>query len=144
MVRRSPELYRGVYLRPSTPFLYLFSTSGRFNLSIQGLVYHAHFRPLTTPFAALLDLSATLHSAAPRGFPTPSSVLRALSGGRSESPFRSMANALTTPPIHVDHVAGAVVAALLNPNVRGVVDVLGMRELVGWKEMGQEREANAL
>lgn len=44
-----------------------------------------------------------------------------------------MANALSIPPIHVDHVADAICAALDSRNgVRGVVGVLRMRELSGW------------
>src|ERR1700749_1962017 len=74
-----------------------------------GLVYHPHHRPLTTPIAALLDLSATLHSQIPSDvpFPTPSRILLSLGAAfppsSSEtaptSPLDSMANALTIPPI---------------------------------------------
>jgi hypothetical protein len=48
----------------------------------------------------------------------------------------AIANALTIPPIHVDHVAEATCAILdssANP-IRGVVDVRRMRELIGWSE----------
>ncbi|KAF9464752.1 mitochondrial protein [Collybia nuda] len=104
--------YRGVYIRPS-------------------LVYHAHQRPLTTPAAVLLDLSAKLHSKIPPGLPSPSGILRSLAPGSS---LESVANALTIPPIHVDHVAEAVCLTLsssVNP-VQGVVGVKRMRELIGW------------
>ncbi|KAF9564599.1 mitochondrial protein [Agrocybe pediades] len=118
--------YRGVYMRPS-------------------LVYHAHTRPLTTPPAVLLDLSAAIHSKVPPSFPTPSSVLRSLgalskpsSTTTTGSPLESIANALTIPPIHVDHVADAVCVALDSRNdVRGVVGVQRMRELIGWSTNGQ-------
>ncbi|KAH9484347.1 MIOREX complex component 2 [Psilocybe cubensis] len=117
--------YRGVYIRPS-------------------LVYHAHIRPLTTPVAALLDLSATIHSKVPRSIPTPSSVLRSLGAssttagdGQTTSALDSVANALSIPPIHVDHVADAICASLdSRNNVRGVVDVRRMRELIGWSGDG--------
>jgi len=47
-----------------------------------------------------------------------------------------MANAMTIPPIHVDHVAEAICVALdpARRDVSGVVDVKGMRELIGWTE----------
>jgi len=108
------------------------------------LVYHSHFRPLTTPVATLLDLSATLHRSAPAGIPTPSSVLRALGAAVTPPPpssadldmqpsaLSSIANALTVPPIHVDHVAEAICKVVLDDTVEGVVDVKRMRELIGW------------
>jgi len=119
MMLEKPD-YRGVYIRPS-------------------LVYHPHHRPLTSPVAALLDLSASLHSNVPPNIPTPSSILRFLgsifSPGVSSSPLDSVANALTIPPIHVEHVAEAICVAL-DPtgDVRGVVGVRMMRELIGWSE----------
>ncbi|KAF8077897.1 hypothetical protein FPV67DRAFT_1403362 [Lyophyllum atratum] len=120
--------YRGVYIRPS-------------------LVYHSHHRPLTTPAAVLLDLSATLHSKIPPTLPSPSSILRQIGsnlphGPMSTSSFDSIANALIIPPIHVDHVAEAICAVLhssINP-VRGVVGVQRMRELIGWSERGTDAQ----
>ncbi|KAF9454540.1 NAD(P)-binding protein [Macrolepiota fuliginosa MF-IS2] len=126
--------YRGIYIRPS-------------------LVYHAHQRPLTTPAAVLFDLSATLHANVPRGVPTPSGILRSLgtlmpqgsrcSAGSLGDPgvvgtlLESMASALEVPPIHVDHVAGAIVVALDSASgIRGVVGVRRMRQLIGWSESG--------
>jgi len=110
--------YRGVYMRPS-------------------LVYHAHQRPLTTPAAVLLDLSATLHSKLPSTLPTPSSVIRTLGSifwrPGAPSSLGAIADALTIPPIHVDHVAEAICATLDSSNpIRGVIGVMQMRELVGW------------
>ncbi|KLO14701.1 NAD-binding protein [Schizopora paradoxa] len=115
------------------------------------LVYHSHIRPLTTPFATLLDLSATLHRSAPNGVPTPSGIFRLLSeAGRTAdktpspqsefdvppSPFASMANAMVVPPIHVDHVGEAICKVLQDENVDGVVNVSRMRELIGWVDKG--------
>lgn len=125
--------YRGVYIRPS-------------------LIYHPHFRPLTTPVAALLDLSASLHAKVPRSLPTPSGLLRTLAGAVPQppspalvapSPLDSVANALTIPPIHVDHVAEAVCIAAdgAREDVRGVVDVQEMRRLIGWVQKGQRAGA---
>ncbi|GLB34904.1 putative NAD dependent epimerase/dehydratase family protein [Lyophyllum shimeji] len=111
LVAGKPD-YRGVYIRPS-------------------LVYHAHHRPLTTPAAVLLDLSATLHSKVPPTLPTPSSVLRHLASTLPFTSLQSIANALSIPPIHVDHVAEAICAALdssSNP-IRGVVGRRSQRDL---------------
>ncbi|KAH6918522.1 mitochondrial protein [Coprinopsis sp. MPI-PUGE-AT-0042] len=118
MMRTNPD-FRGVYIRPS-------------------LVYHAHLRPLTTPIATALDISATFHRKLPTGFPAPSSILRSLGSssqpGGGVSAFDSIANALTLPPIHVDQVAAAIVASLDSANgVQGIVGVNRMRELIGWR-----------
>ena len=116
-----------------------------------GLVYHAHLRPLTTPLAALLDISATLHQSAPPTLPTPASILRALSSS-SFAPEESrdtgvagipasIANALTIPPIHVEHVAKAVVHAIEDETVEGVVGVRRMRGMLGFEDsVNGERE----
>ncbi|EKM82635.1 hypothetical protein AGABI1DRAFT_35050 [Agaricus bisporus var. burnettii JB137-S8] len=117
--------YRGVYIRPS-------------------LVYHAHQRPVTTPLAFLLDLSATLHARVPPTVPTPSGILQTLSDQRPVTPsaLEAMANILVIPPIHVDHVADAILASLDSANgVKGVVGVRRMRELIGWKERGGNSES---
>ncbi|GJE87162.1 hypothetical protein PsYK624_032450 [Phanerochaete sordida] len=121
--------FRGVFVRPS-------------------LIYHPHFRPLTSPVAALLDLSASLHSKVPPAVPTPSGLFRTLAWLTSRaapgslvapSPLDSVANALTIPPIHVDHVAEAICIAADNAreDVSGVVDVQEMRRLIGWTQKGQ-------
>lgn len=48
-----------------------------------------------------------------------------------------MANALEIPPIHVDHVADAIMVALDSASgIRGAVGVRRMRELIGWSESG--------
>lgn len=95
----------------------------------EALVYHAHFRPLSTPLAAILDFSAQVHSKMSPSLPTPSSILRGLG-------LESVPNALSLPPIHVDHVGEAVCAALVNEEVKGVVGVRRMRELIGWANLG--------
>ena len=105
-------------------------------INLLGLVYHAHYRPLTTPFATVLDLSSTIHRNAPSGLPTPSSILRSLSSTMSNdaksSALSSIANALTIPPIHVDHVAEAICKSISDDSVEGVVDVSRMRDIIGW------------
>ena len=114
-------------------------------------MYHSHFRPLTTPIATLLDLSATVHRALPNNVPTPAGLLRTLSsssptpsitpGTLNPSALSSVANALTVPPIHVDHVAEAVVRAIDDDGMEGIMDVRRMREVIGWAEKGSERES---
>jgi hypothetical protein len=149
--------FRGVYIRPSaclsshcifcllTQFITMYWTWMR-----AGLIYHAHFRPLTTPIAALLDLSVSLHANLPSVLPTPSGVLRTLaraSPGSAEtlvppSALDSVANALTIPPIHVDHVAEAICIAAdgAREDVHGVYGVRKMRELIGWVQKGQDAQ----
>lgn len=117
--------FRGVYIRPS-------------------LVYHAHFRPLTTLPATLLDFSAVMHKKVPQSFPTPAGFLRTVAKAVSSpqeddeqaSAFHSMVNALTVPPIHVDHVAEAVCAAIEDEGVEGPLGVRQMRDIIGWVEKG--------
>lgn len=162
MTASSPA-YRGVCVRPSAcfrPFIRSFIDEININIgddrtfaremghvNFSGLIYHPHFRPLTSPLAALLDLSATVHAGAPPNLPTPSGVLRALGGAPAgaedtvqPSALHSIANALTIPPIHVDHVAEAVCVAAeeTREDVRGVVGVNEMRRLIGWAEEGRD------
>lgn len=70
---------------------------------------------------------------------SPSTPLGGDSGGveASSSALESVANALETPPIHVDHVADAIMVALNSTSgIRGAVGVRRMRELIGWSESG--------
>ncbi|TFK54768.1 NAD-P-binding protein [Heliocybe sulcata] len=130
MIATRPDV-RAVYIRPS-------------------LVYHAHLRPLISPLAALLDLSATIHAKVPPTLPTPSMILRAVApllpqptpapSGVAPSSLDSIANAMTIPPIHVEHVAEATVIAADNAriDIRGPYGVEKMRQLIGWSQKGQE------
>lgn len=82
----------------------------------------------------------------PGSFPTPAYILRSMASATpapidradsagvdlEPSPFVSIANALSVPPIHVDHVAEAICKVILNDEVEGVVDVERMRRLIGW------------
>lgn len=149
--------FRGVFVRPSTHASHrlLHSSRSFFVMHNVGLIYHPHFRPLTSPVAALLDLSASLHAKLPQAVPAPSGVLRTLAGLSSRgaavplvspSPLDSVANALTIPPIHVDHVAEAICIAADNAreDVGGVVDVQEMRRLIGWTQKGQPAESPSL
>lgn len=115
-----------------------------------GIVYHAYYRPLTTPAAALLDLSAAIHRKVPPGVPTPSSLLRSLgsiiatpSSSHICSSLDSIANALSIPPIHVDHVADAICITVIENNIRGVVDVQRMRAMLGLDEQEKPGQAAA-
>lgn len=110
-----------------------------------GLMYHPHTRPLTTPIATLLDISATMHQKIP--LPGPARILRAFastelarklrpSGADTaealDTPLEAMARALETPPIHVDHVAQAACEAIARHDVVGPYGVRDMRRLIGW------------
>lgn len=107
------------------------------------MIYHAHYRPINTAISVMLEASASLHGALPAIVPTPAGILRLLSGSSSKpkqdgigemspSALDAMANMLTSRPVHVDHVAGAIIAALASDEVEGVVDTPRIRELVGW------------
>lgn len=122
-------------------------------LFLTGLIYHPHFRPLTSPVAVILEAAASLHAKAPKGLPTPSGLLRSLASRTPTasslvppSPLASVANALTIPPIHVDHVGEAICIAADNAreDVSGVVDVQEMRRLIGWVDKAAPREASHL
>ncbi|EUC62240.1 NAD(P)H-binding family protein [Rhizoctonia solani AG-3 Rhs1AP] len=129
---------RGIYLRP-------------------GLMYHPHTRPLTTPIATLLDLSASMHQKMP--LPGPANLLRALAStnlARSQSsvgldstaavldsPLEAMARALETPPIHVEHVAQAACEAIAQEDVVGPYGVGEMRRLIGWGTAPEARQSEA-
>jgi hypothetical protein len=99
---------------------------------------------MTTPIAVLMDLSNNLHERTPRSIPTPSSILRTLGTAMTlrqagddvdTSPLESVANALSIPPIHVDSVGQAICIVLDEESeVRGIVNVRRMRELIGWGE----------
>jgi hypothetical protein len=71
-----------------------------------------------------------------------SSGLSSDPGTVTPSALEAIANALVIPPIHVDHVAEAILASLDSANgVKGVVGVRRMRELIGWGECGGNRES---
>lgn len=126
IIRGHPQ-YRGVYIRPS-------------------LIYHPHIRPITTIPATVFDVSARIHAAVPSYIPMPSSVLRWLGtsvcpGATDKTPsaLTSMANLLSIPPIHADHLAEAICISL-DPakDIRGVVGVRDMRQLIGLSQSGAE------
>ena len=56
------------------------------------------------------------------------------------SALDAVANAMTIPPVHVDHVAEAICLAAdeTREDVVGVVDVKELRRLIGWSEKGQD------
>ncbi|CAE6452720.1 unnamed protein product [Rhizoctonia solani] len=123
---------------------------------VRGLMYHPHARPLTTPIATLLDLSATLHQKIP--LPGPANLLRALAstdlarrsqppagsdtaGVGLDSPLEAMARALEVPPIHVEHVAQAACEAIAREDVVGPYGVREMRRLIGWGNTPETRQS---
>ncbi|KAG2357683.1 mitochondrial protein [Suillus spraguei] len=124
IVRDHPQ-YKGVYVRPS-------------------LIYHPHTRPMTVIPATIFDLSARIHNAVPSYIPMPASVLRWLgtsvfpnASEKTPSALHSMANLLSIPPIHVDHL-GEAICITLDPakDIRGIVGVRDMRQLIGLSQTG--------
>ncbi|KAF9978515.1 hypothetical protein BGZ65_006968, partial [Modicella reniformis] len=68
-------------------------------------------RPLTLPLAALLQVSSTIF-------------------GRSLRGTIPLAQAASTPPFSMENFARAIMNAIENEQIRGIVDVDGMEELV--------------
>lgn len=91
-----------------------------------GLMYHPHERPLSTPLAVLLNTTSSL----------PLPIISTPSLPR----LSSLSSSLSTPPIHVDHVAECVLRSIEHEHVRGVVDSREMRRWVGLDEakLGEE------
>ncbi|KAF7363495.1 adenylate kinase [Mycena sanguinolenta] len=82
--------------------------------------------PSLPPAAAFLDLTSTLHVSLPASLRSSlRAVVADLPGRVNEhipSPAASLATALSTPPMHVDHVAAAAVQACLDPTIQGVLE----------------------
>ncbi|KAG1803793.1 mitochondrial protein [Suillus plorans] len=122
--------YKGVYVRPS-------------------IIYHPHNRPMTTIPATIFGFSSRVHDAMPSYIPMPASVLRWLGTSvfpnatdKTPSSLNSLANLLSIPPIHVDHLAEAICISL-DPakDIRGVVGVRDMHQLIGMSQTGSEEPA---
>ncbi|KAF5358380.1 hypothetical protein D9756_001520 [Leucocoprinus leucothites] len=164
-IMKSAPDFRGVYIRPSlvyhahqrpltTPAAVLFDLSTTLHAKVP--------RTLPTPSSVLRSLGSLFPQgvgkdeqirgtgaesiAVSKGTiedinsttskPT-SRSLGDLGAFRAPSSFESMANALEIPPIHVDHVADAIMVALdSRSSVRGAVGVMRMRELIGWSKGG--------
>ena len=91
-----------------------------------GLMYHPHIRPISTLPAFMLSLSASL--------PLPNPFSRAsFVGGGLQS--------LKTHPLHVDHVAEAVIRSIAEPECTGIIDVETMRTWAGLRGPGAGRAA---
>lgn len=139
------DLYSYVLVRFLSPYVLLLLTN-----VLLGLIYHPHLRPILSPAAALLSLSATLHDQPTHVLPTPADALRKLGSlGRSlnDTPTasHSLANLLETHPIHVEQVAQAICLAIERPDVEGPVNVKEMRRLIGWGTSdGVEQSAQPL
>lgn len=88
-----------------------------------GLMYHPHTRPVSTLPAFLLSLSASLP------IPNPFASKSFLGGG---------IEALKTQPLHVDHVAEAVIRSIGEEGRQGVIDVETMRTWAGFN--GKQKE----
>ncbi|OWZ30012.1 mitochondrial protein [Cryptococcus neoformans c45] len=92
-----------------------------------GLMYHPHTRPLSTLPAFLIDLSSKLSAA----LPSPLQNIPSLFS--PQSAIRGALEGARTFPLHVDHVANAVLKCVENGERRGVVEVDEMRRWAGFK-----------
>lgn len=92
-------------------------------------MYHPHVRPISTLPAFLLSLSASL--------PIPNPFA-------SKSFLNGALESLSTHPIHVDHVASAVLKCIEDEEMRGVVDVDLMRKWAGFKVDGKQGRPGVL
>ena len=90
------------------------------HLTLVGLMYHPHVRPISTLPAFALSLSASIHD-----------TLRIPNIFASKSFFGGAADALRTHPLHVDHVAEAIIK-VIQEGREGVVDVDTMRQWAGF------------
>ena len=93
----------------------------------KGLMYHPHIRPVSTLPAFLLSLSAGLAETLPLANPF-----------ASKSAMAGALDALRTHPLHVDHVAEAVLRCIEDDQKQGVVDVDTMRRWAGFTRSGVE------
>lgn len=114
----SRVFYRSI---PRPPFFSVLNIWTLYNLTHIGLMYHPHIRPLSTLPAFFLSLSASL--ADKSGIPNIFASKSALGGA---------AEALRTHPLHVDHVAEAVVRCLLDEDKEGVINVQTIRQWAGF------------
>lgn len=83
-------------------------------------MYHSHTRPLSTLPAFAVSLSAGLHDKLHLPLPF-----------RDDSLLGKTAQTLRTHPIHVDHVADAIVKCIAEDK-EGIVDVPTMRRWAGF------------
>ena len=116
---------RPVFVRPGE------DTMSRLPLTA-GLMYHPHVRPISTLPAFALSMTASLHDS-----------LRLSNPFASKSPLHGALEAFRTHPLHVDHVAEAVVRSILDEDVRGVVDVELMRRWAGFETAGPQVDTAA-
>lgn len=90
-------------------------------------MYHPHLRPLTTVPAFMLSLTSQL----PR---PPPSLFRTSTNPLAKS-LKAIATSLSTPALHVDHVAAAALRSVQDDSITGVV---GVREMRRWAGMGSD------
>lgn len=166
-LERPSRTVRPVYIRPSESSLRnkggeaAWDGADVLHIPSPGLIYDPATRPASAIPAAFLNMSASVQSILPplMRASTHGSILSSFSPRRSTSPFyrpsaaydnsttgennippaaESLGNLLSIPPIHVDTVAEAVCRSIERRNVRGVVGVEEMRELV--KETSERTE----
>lgn len=104
-------------------------------------------RPITKLPTTLLKLSTAIQETLPTALKaqTLSMLLSSISQSyttrddRDVSPnYASLANLLSTSPLHVDVVAEAITRAIELPHIEGVLDVQSMRSMVEGKGAGDQ------
>ncbi|CAK9787041.1 NAD(P)-binding protein [Cutaneotrichosporon oleaginosum] len=96
-----------------------------------GLMYNAHVRPVSTIPAFALSITAGLQDRLQ--LPKPASP---------DSALGKVADSLSTHPLHVDHVADAIVRAI-STHEEGIIDVETMREWAGFNVVRPKAEARS-
>ncbi|GAA6036955.1 hypothetical protein JCM8097_005477 [Rhodosporidiobolus ruineniae] len=96
------------------------------------LMYHPHLNPASTLPATLLEATSKLHALLPPSLHLfdPSQLASAPSSALPPA-IASLASLFSIPPIHVDAVGEAVCRAIEDEGREGVLDVQGMREMLG-------------
>lgn len=97
-----------------------------------GLMYHPQTRPLSTLPAAAFDLSSWLHGKHVQSgipLPTAAALLQKFPG----ADLSALARLLTLQPLHVDTVAKAACASIVDSQVHGAVDTEEIQRLAGFK-----------
>ncbi|KAK9894362.1 hypothetical protein P389DRAFT_197658 [Cystobasidium minutum MCA 4210] len=113
-----------------------------------GLMYDFDTRPITRLPTTLLRLSSSIQGSLPS--PLRARTLSKLASSISDTytargsrgaadiaaNHTSMANLLSTPPLHVDVVGEAIARAVEMPSIEGVLDVQDMRSIVEGRRTG--------
>jgi len=140
--------FQGDFFMNATTF---WITANRYML-ISGLMFDYDTRPITKLPTSLLKLSTAIQETLPS--PLKAQTLSMLfssvadsyisrQDGTSVPPnHASLANLLSTPPLHVDVVAETITRAIEVDHIEGVLDVQDMRSMVEGKGTGDHKHTS--